>query len=515
MSSRGPSDDDVSPTAVRRRSLVTGELVSDDFIEMLGSFSVVRLIAKGSVGRVFECIDHQSPPPDQGRHVAIKLLSEAFTGADVLDRLRRQTILLGGVHSHCVGRVFGIGEHDGAPFIIEELLRGENLQTMLDREGKLTPRVALRAVRDAARGLNAALEVGVTHGDVRPANLYLFEGRVKLVDFGLGGHIRPSQPDAVALAHTLYTLLTGRTLVETFDNHVDETHLPNPGAASIRALLASMLDRGDPPSWEHLVHQLEDAIAGRPLTLAVTPKPPKPMPPKETPHPVDVPFPPPLVSASGPAEPAGDPDSLQSPFGAAQSNPSTSPFVGVPSGIMGSLKQMSVTEIAQTLELGRKTARVELTPLSGPSGDFACRAGRVVHARCGDLVGEEAFFALAIHTDGYFRIHYGEDSVEEANINAPTQFLLLETMRRIDERQTAQAAPPAKTNTATSTNKSANTSAPAPAPPPSFSFPPSSPAPAALPSFTPPSPAQPSPPSPFSSSFSPVSEPSQPVPSPF
>ncbi|MDP2341823.1 MAG: protein kinase [Deltaproteobacteria bacterium] len=430
-------------------------LASDEILELLGGFSVVKQIGSGSTGRVFECIDTQSPPPEQGRHVVVKVLASAFAGEENLARLRRQTILLGGMHSHCVARVFGVSEHDGAPILIEELLQGENLQARLNREGKLVTRVALRAVRDAARGLRAAWDVGVVHGDVKPANLFFHDGRVKLDDFGLvpspagggpspagGGAERGSMAaDVLGLGRTLCALLSGKAFDPDKPYVIDDV-VPASAAPPLRALLESLLaPEADqrPNDYDELVNRIEDTIAGKMTTTAPRPAPAPVKPPAaERPKAVA------LVEASPTAStvvrrielPSSSSD-IADPFATpSSSSQSNAGFVGAPTGVMGSLKQMSVTEIAQTLELGRKTARVELVPTNGAAGVFSCRAGTVVFAECGDVVGDEAFFMLAVHTDGFFRIHYGTDT-DHQNISKPTQFLLLESMRRVDERHAA------------------------------------------------------------------------------
>lgn len=114
--------------------------------------------------------------------------------------------------------------------------------------------------------------------------------------------------------------------------------------------------------------------------------------------------------------------------------PSTggSDMMGEPTGVMGTLRQMSVSEIVQSLELGRKSARVELVPSYGERGALAFTDGQVVYAECNDLRGEDAFYVLAGQQEGFFRIHYGVEP-EEKNINKPSMFLLLEAARKADE----------------------------------------------------------------------------------
>jgi hypothetical protein len=106
--------------------------------------------------------------------------------------------------------------------------------------------------------------------------------------------------------------------------------------------------------------------------------------------------------------------------------------VAQPTGVMGTLRQMAVPEIVQSLEMGRKTARVELVPTDGERGTIGVNEGRVVYAECGGIAGEAAFYELARHTEGFFRIRYGDVSAD-TNIDGSTTFLLLEAMRRLDE----------------------------------------------------------------------------------
>ena len=104
----------------------------------------------------------------------------------------------------------------------------------------------------------------------------------------------------------------------------------------------------------------------------------------------------------------------------------------MPTGVMGTLRQMALPEIVQSLEMGRKTASVDIVPQEGEKGSIAFEQGAVRFAECGQLVGDQAFFALMRHKEGFFRIHYG-DEPKSINIDSPTTFLLLEAMRLMDE----------------------------------------------------------------------------------
>lgn len=104
----------------------------------------------------------------------------------------------------------------------------------------------------------------------------------------------------------------------------------------------------------------------------------------------------------------------------------------MPTGVMGTLRQMSLPEIVQSLEMGRKTASVDIVPQDGEKGSIAFEGGAIRFAECAGLIGDQAFFLLMRHKEGFFRIHYG-DAPKSINIEAPTTFLLLEAMRLMDE----------------------------------------------------------------------------------
>src|ERR1017187_2228583 len=121
-----------------------------------------------------------------GGDVAIKVLPASFS-ADA-DRLRRfeQEAKAAGVLNHPnITAVYDIGQHDGAPYVVQELLEGETLRSAL-AGGKLSPRKAIDTALQIANGLAAAHEKGIVHRDLKPENLFVTkDGRVKILDFGL------------------------------------------------------------------------------------------------------------------------------------------------------------------------------------------------------------------------------------------------------------------------------------------------------------------------------------------
>ena len=120
------------------------------------------------------------------REVAVKLLPPAYSkDADRLRRFEQEAQAAGGLNHPNITAVYDVGELDGAPYIVTELLEGETLGAALS-SGKLPQRKAIDYALQIARGLDAAHEKGIVHRDLKPHNLFILkDGRVKILDFGL------------------------------------------------------------------------------------------------------------------------------------------------------------------------------------------------------------------------------------------------------------------------------------------------------------------------------------------
>jgi len=161
--------------------------------ERLGDrYEIVRLIGSGGMGSVYEGVDVAT-----GGRVAIKLIHESASAymsgpPSSFSRLRREARAMRAINTPHIVSVLDAGAHPetGVPYIVLELLEGEDLQRTIDRVGPLPPPFALRIVAQACLGLSAAHAAGVVHRDIKPANLFLERRRegeiiVKLLDFGL------------------------------------------------------------------------------------------------------------------------------------------------------------------------------------------------------------------------------------------------------------------------------------------------------------------------------------------
>ena len=121
-----------------------------------------------------------------GRDVAIKVIATALA-ADPgrVHRFEQEARAAGQLNHPNILAVYDAGIHDGAPYIVSELLEGESLRSRL-QAGALPPRKAIDFARQAAEGLAAAHDKGIVHRDVKPDNLFLTkDGRIKILDFGI------------------------------------------------------------------------------------------------------------------------------------------------------------------------------------------------------------------------------------------------------------------------------------------------------------------------------------------
>lgn len=165
----------------------------------------------------------------------------------------------------------------------------------------------------------------------------------------------------------------------------------------------------------------------------------------------------PLTDTQGRARPPTPP--FGTPFGASQpfGNPFASPPRGTPfatslppdsaafqdeepTGIVGTLKEMPVVEVVQSLQQNHKDALVDVKSKDREPGTLGVVAGRVVYARTATKVGEAALFELLAATRGAFRIRYGR-APDATNIVRDTSFLLIEGLRVMDEERERGAAP--------------------------------------------------------------------------
>jgi WD40 repeat protein len=129
---------------------------------------------------------YRARDPRLGRDVAIKVLPGEVAGSpERLQRFEREARAVAALNHPNILTVFDVGMHDGAPYVVTELLEGETLRAFVSRHSP-TPRQILSFAVQAARGLEAAHAKGIIHRDIKPENMFVTtDGRVKILDFGL------------------------------------------------------------------------------------------------------------------------------------------------------------------------------------------------------------------------------------------------------------------------------------------------------------------------------------------
>ncbi|MCU1306765.1 MAG: hypothetical protein JWN45_1460 [Acidobacteriaceae bacterium] len=159
----------------------------------LGPYEVIAPLGAGGMGEVYRARDTRL-----NREVAIKVLPAAFASdADRLKRFEQEASATSALNHPNILTIYDIGTHGGAPYIVAELLEGEELVEVLVNVA-LPSRKAIDYARQIVAGLDAAHEKGIVHRDLKPANLFITkDGRVKILDFGLA-KLKPSALAAVA-----------------------------------------------------------------------------------------------------------------------------------------------------------------------------------------------------------------------------------------------------------------------------------------------------------------------------
>lgn len=148
---------------------------------VVGNYEIVAPLGAGGMGEVYRAFD-----PRLRREVAIKILpAAAFSDPNQRRRLEQEARAAGALNHPNLLTIYELGSHDGAPFIVSELLVGHTLRALMVGV-PLAPRVVSEYALQIATGLAAAHDKGITHRDLKPENLFITDdGRLKILDFGL------------------------------------------------------------------------------------------------------------------------------------------------------------------------------------------------------------------------------------------------------------------------------------------------------------------------------------------
>jgi tRNA A-37 threonylcarbamoyl transferase component Bud32 len=174
-----------------------GEVVEGvaDMVQRLGRFRVLGKLGEGGMGVVLSAHDEQLD-----RQVALKLLTRARHDAVAHERLIREARSLARLSHPNIVSVHEVGESEGTPYLVMELVVGQTLRQWLDGDGEHQPSrlEILRMFLAIGRGLSAAHELAVVHRDFKPDNVLVgHDGRARVVDFGLArvAHAGTGKPE--------------------------------------------------------------------------------------------------------------------------------------------------------------------------------------------------------------------------------------------------------------------------------------------------------------------------------
>ena len=250
-----------------------------------GRYRVLRRIAAGGMGAVFEVVHLET----QRRRALKVMLPELLANRQLRERFQMEARITANVDSEYIVDVFdaGIDDATGMPFLVMELLNGEDLAKVLEQNGPFTPEQVVAYLRQVASALDKTHAAGIVHRDLKPENLFLTHRedgtpRVKILDFGISKvvteastganatrglgtplYMAPEQvlaqtvspaTDLYALGLIAYTLLVGvaywQREAEAFDNPITFVVHTSKGATDSALARAAQVGHLLPPAFD-------------------------------------------------------------------------------------------------------------------------------------------------------------------------------------------------------------------------------------------------------------------------
>jgi Tol biopolymer transport system component len=157
----------------------------------LGPYEILAPLGAGGMGEVYRARDTRL-----GREVAVKVLPSAYSAdPDRMRRFEQEARSAAALNHPNIVAIYDVGTHEGAPYVVSELLEGMTLRERLSG-GAIPERKAVDFALDIASGLAAAHAKGIAHRDLKPENLFVTrDGGIKILDFGLAKLTRPEAID--------------------------------------------------------------------------------------------------------------------------------------------------------------------------------------------------------------------------------------------------------------------------------------------------------------------------------
>jgi serine/threonine-protein kinase len=186
---RYPAEFKVCPRDAAELDEVDGGEEVDELVgqTLAGSYTIVRVLGEGGMGRVYEARHTRIP----GKRFAIKMLHPEYARQpEVLTRFQREAEAAANIHSPHVVDVYDVDRTpDGRAFLVAEYLDGQEFANYLDDVGRMPAGAAVKIVRQICKALQAAHDKGVVHRDMKPENVFLTgsadQPHAKVIDFGI------------------------------------------------------------------------------------------------------------------------------------------------------------------------------------------------------------------------------------------------------------------------------------------------------------------------------------------
>ncbi len=230
---------------------------------MVGCYQILSLLGTGGMGEVFRALD-----TSLGREVAVKLLLPAFSrDPDRVRRFEQEARAAGMLNHPNILTIYAVGNHEGCPYLVSELLEGETLRDRLGGNA-LPPLKAVDYALQMVRGLAAAHEKRIVHRDLKPENLFITkDGRVKILDFGLakltqpvaGGHDQ-ARTESGTIMGTAGYMSPEQVRGQTADHRAD--------IFSLGVILYEMLSGNRPFQRDSLVESMNAILHEKPPRLS-------------------------------------------------------------------------------------------------------------------------------------------------------------------------------------------------------------------------------------------------------
>jgi len=145
----------------------------------IGRYQILGELGRGAMGVVYRALD-----PNIGRELAIKTIHLDLQEGEAVERFRREAKAAGNLSHPNIVTIYDAGEDEGVFYIAMELLSGETLQEKL-KKGSMTVGDMVAIVAQIAAALDYAHGRNVVHRDIKPGNIMIADGHVKVMDFGL------------------------------------------------------------------------------------------------------------------------------------------------------------------------------------------------------------------------------------------------------------------------------------------------------------------------------------------